>query len=342
MTVFIGVDYAIKNYLSVHADICSEFESVESLKIEELFPKGFSRRSVFSIPYEVWCIIRYLSQKRPTRVVSVGPKVGLLCSIACMLLGIKHVHWFTGQFWANSRFKVFEKSYWVDFLISKFCTVAVADSREQSRFLRDSRISGVRYLPIGGIKGVDVLPRMGARPRYPLNVVFLGRITADKGLDVFCEVADRVTRSVGRDKCSFNIYGPIDDGDLTSFPVRDRLLACKSVNCFFGYYRPADCFSTAHVLMIPSVREGFCSVAVEAASFGVPVLGSDIYGLYDSISDGFSGFNIVNGSDDYVDYIVSFVRNREFWNMLSKNATCHSLKFSSSNHKKVLREFYEE
>ena len=46
----------------------------------------------------------------------------------------------------------------------------------------------------------------------------------------------------------------------------------------------------ANVLCLPSHREGFGTVVIEAASCGLPTLASKIYGLYDSISENKTGF----------------------------------------------------
>ena len=42
-------------------------------------------------------------------------------------------------------------------------------------------------------------------------------------------------------------------------------------------------------MCLPSHREGFGSIVIDAASLGVPTIGYNIPGLVDSISDDYSG-----------------------------------------------------
>ena len=45
----------------------------------------------------------------------------------------------------------------------------------------------------------------------------------------------------------------------------------------------------ADILCLPSYREGFGTVVIEAAAMGLPTVGSDIYGLADAVVNGETG-----------------------------------------------------
>ena len=53
--------------------------------------------------------------------------------------------------------------------------------------------------------------------------------------------------------------------------------------------RPEDTMAAADVFCLPSYREGFGQVALEAAATGLPVIASRIYGIVDAVLDGETG-----------------------------------------------------
>ena len=52
---------------------------------------------------------------------------------------------------------------------------------------------------------------------------------------------------------------------------------------------PEKYMSISDILCLPSYREGFGTVVIEAAAMGVPTVGSDIYGLTDAVVHGETG-----------------------------------------------------
>ena len=85
----------------------------------------------------------------------------------------------------------------------------------------------------------------------------------------------------------------------------------------------------ADILCLPSHREGFGTVVIEAASCGIPALCSNIYGLNDSIVKNKTGFfHAVKSTDDIKKKMLYIINNQQ----LVK-------KYGISARKKVLRDF---
>jgi glycosyltransferase involved in cell wall biosynthesis len=53
--------------------------------------------------------------------------------------------------------------------------------------------------------------------------------------------------------------------------------------------RPEHFMQASDVLCLPSYREGFGNVIIEAAACGLPCVGSRIYGITDAVEDGVTG-----------------------------------------------------
>jgi len=102
-------------------------------------------------------------------------------------------------------------------------------------------------------------------------VLFLGRVTYQKGPDYFVEAAAKVLQVVP--EASFVMAG---NGDmLPRLKDRVRELGIESSFSFPGFVRGADVerlFSTADVYVMPSVSEPFGISALEAMSYETPVV----------------------------------------------------------------------
>ena len=103
------------------------------------------------------------------------------------------------------------------------------------------------------------------------------------------------------------IVGSIEDKSLKNlFKKKNKILHINYTNS------PEDFFSMANVLCLPSHREGFGTVVIEAASCGLPTLASKIYGLYDSISENKTGFfHKAYDVDDIKDQMLYVINNKK-------------------------------
>ena len=235
-------------------------------------------------------------------VHSVTPKAGLLAMTAAALAGVPvRTHTFTGQVWATRQGLMRTLLRAIDRHTAQSATYVLADSRSQLEFLIAEGVvarSKADVLANGSISGVDssrFAPSPEARARLraehgfgPDAVVFLylGRLSRDKGVADLAQAF--VDAAASRPEIHLMIVGPDEDGvqaeieDVTA-PVRERVH-------FIGFTPAPETFmAAADVFCLPSYREGFGSVVIEAAAVGIPAIASRIYGVVDAVEDGMSG-----------------------------------------------------
>jgi glycosyltransferase involved in cell wall biosynthesis len=85
----------------------------------------------------------------------------------------------------------------------------------------------------------------------------------------------------------------------------------------------------AHVVLVPSAREGWGLVVVEANAMATPVVGYNVPGLRDSIIHNETGILSTDSSPrSLAEEATSMLQDRGLLNNYSKNALIHSGKFS--------------
>ena len=258
-------------------------------------------------------LVKYMRRHDFDVVYSISPKGGLIAQLAAKIAGVPHrIHFVTGQTWKTKEGAEREMLKRLDQLMNAVCTSSYIDSASQAEFLIDEGVlsrSKAKVLGSGSVSGIVIdeflfseANRQIVRGRHGFKddeivVFFLGRISPVKGVTDLVRAFAKA--SAKNEKLRLLIVGP-DDGDL---PEVKRLIQRHKLESlvkseFESTPRPAIHYSAAEVYCVPSYMEGFGNVVLEAACAGVPTIGSDIYGLQDSIADGHSGLLFPCGDID--------------------------------------------
>jgi lipopolysaccharide/colanic/teichoic acid biosynthesis glycosyltransferase/glycosyltransferase involved in cell wall biosynthesis len=247
-------------------------------------------------------LVRLMRASRFDLVHSLTPKAGLLAMSAAWAARVQvRVHTFTGQVWATRSGFQRAGLKLVDRVIAAAATFTLADSPSQRAFLAAQRVAPVSKIAVlghGSVSGVDTTrfrPDAAARrsvrqavgiPERDTVLLFVGRLQRDKGvLDLaraFAMIAAR------HPEIRLLVVGP-DEQHLSAEmralcgPHHERLHFC-------GYtHSPELHMAASDVLCLPSYREGFGSVIIEAAAVGLPAVASRIYGIVDAVVEGSTG-----------------------------------------------------
>lgn len=253
-------------------------------------------------------LMAHFRAERYTAVHSITPKAGLLAMVAAHFTGVRlRHHTFTGQVWATRRglSRVLLKAF--DRVIVRAASQVFADSPSQCRFLEVEqivRLGGISILGPGSISGVDIgrfRPDEGGRRRTRLEqktggdvcvFLFVGRLTKDKG--IFDLVRAMTETAKANSRVELWLVGPDEERlwerftqEATSGGARLRWLGQTT--------RPEDYMAAADVLVLPSYREGFGSVVIEAAACGIPTIAYRVDGVIDAVAENQTGLLVESG-----------------------------------------------
>lgn len=241
---------------------------------------------------------------------SVTPKAGLLAMLAGAITRVPvRIHIFTGQVWANRTGVIRFFLKWLDKLISFCGTNILADSDSQMKFLITERVISsekISVLANGSISGVDInkfMPDTQIRKviRDKLNIaatdivfLFIGRLKRDKGVIELCTAFKKILEN--KENSHLLLIGP--DEERLIREIKQLNILAEKLHIISYTDEPEKYMAVADILCLPSYREGFGSVIIEAAACGIPAIGSRIYGITDAISENETGLLFDAGDVD--------------------------------------------
>jgi glycosyltransferase involved in cell wall biosynthesis len=149
----------------------------------------------------------------------------------------------------------------------------------------------IRLIPGAGVDP-DVFVAT-PEPDGPLTVVMASRMLRDKGVMEFTAAARALHRMVTRDGCEvrFVLAGAVDPGNpATLEPAQLRAWEAEGILRWDGLRTDMPAvLAAAHVVCLPSYREGLPKVLLEAASCGRPIVTTDTPGCRDVVEHGRNG-----------------------------------------------------
>lgn len=278
-------------------------------------------KDIFSLFLLIW-IFRKI---KPDIVHSLFPKAGFLSAIAGWVNRVPvRIHTFTGQIWSTriGLSRVLLKL--VDKTIVKLNTICLTDSPSQSMYLVSNGISyygiPLAVLSRGSLSGVniqkfnnDFLFNSCSVLRNHLGISksdfvfsFIARKTKDKGAFDILFAFSKV-RSFSN-KCKLLFIGPDEDDEIYRLKLANPdlfvdVIDIDTVNNHEVY------LGITNLLCLPSYREGFGSIVIDAAAMGVPTVGSRISGLTDAIEDNVTGLLFSPGDIDEIFSCMMTLKN---------------------------------
>ena len=311
-------------------------------------PRQISLLRDFMALINLWRLFR---NNRFDIVHSTTPKAGLLCALAGKMAGVPiRVHTYTGQPWVtlSGIKRLMAKSG--DLIIGRLNNCCYTDSHSQRDFLISNKLISADKLKVlakGSLAGVDVARFSPERyshtdrdnlktelgiPSDAIVFIYVGRIVKDKGVYELIDAFKRILENSKNSNIYLLMVGP---QDLSAEELGVSVSSKVSRHVLFVGYTdvPEKYMAISDALCIPSYREGFGTVVIEAAAMGLPSIGSNIYGLSDAIVDGETGVLVeVKNTPALMASMEILINDHDLLKTLGGNARDRAVKYFSSEY----------
>ena len=234
---------------------------------------------------------RVITKFKPDIVHSYTPKAGLVAMLSAFFCRVKvRIHTFTGLIFPTSIGVKKKILLSVDKLVSSLATCVVPESEGVKKDLisHDVCRTDIAVIGCGNIAGVDVdyfspdsISLLPERPGSSIDLTrrgsfvycFVGRLNKDKGVSELV----RAFTSLPFD-AALVFVGGVDE---TSPPDPFTLAEINSNPKIFSVGFQTDIrpfFCAADILVLPSYREGFPNVVLQAMAMQLPVISTNVSG----------------------------------------------------------------
>jgi glycosyltransferase involved in cell wall biosynthesis len=342
--LFSSTSFAAKNFLIPHINhlapnyhitlVCGDSDTPLDMKpqIADIYNIEVARKPSLSDLFSFFRCLVLINKVRPDLVLTLTPKMSLF-ALLCKFLCSKKIivgHYFTGQVWAElSGFPRFFYKF-LDKISIYFLDFSLCDGLGQKKFLLSEGVciyTKISVLGSGSIVGVEVnsnipLSKIKSSKKDTITLLFVGRLNKSKGIDDVLILFERLVLS----GCKFKllIVGPDEQG----YNKKLKILMSKypsQINYVGSVTDPSQYYEISDLLLLPSRREGFGSVVIEAAAFTVPAVAYNIYGLEGTIINNHTGY-LINAFDldSYFDKVKYLIGHPHEIDIVGGNAFIHA------------------
>jgi glycosyltransferase involved in cell wall biosynthesis len=271
-------------------------EGIDTLRVP--MQRGIAPVADLLSLYRLW---RGLLKLKPDVVEFSTPKAGLLGMIAAFLAGIPHRVYFLRGLKLESLHGIRRLVLLLTERTATACAHVVlcnsASLRKKALAIGLASDEKLHILGPGSSNGIDTVRfRPGAsdvRKQFGIPdgarvLGFVGRLTRDKGIPELIDAFERILPVIPH--AYLLLVGWFDEAeDALEREFRCRILANPHIVCTGFVLDAAPCYRGMDLLVLPSMREGFPNVVLEASASGIPVISTLSTGARDSVVHGKTG-----------------------------------------------------
>lgn len=301
-------------------------------------------------------LIALFRRMRPMMVHSMTPKAGLLCMMAAWLCRVPvRVHTFTGLVFPTASGLKRRILMATDRLTCACATHIIPEGEGVKADLLNNGITRkpIRVLGHGNVRGIDLkrfdpenleVISEAAKLANPalFTFIYVGRLVGDKGINELVAAFVKVHKKIPNIRlvlvgCSEPELDPLKPETETKIKQNMAIDAVGQQADVRPWLAASD------ALVLPSYREGFPNVVIEAGAMGLPSIVTDINGSNEIIREGKNGIIVPAKDADALEDAMKRMLNDNYRHNLAKNARkMVASRYEQSYVHKCLIDFYNE
>ena len=170
--------------------------------------------------------------------------------------------------------------------------------------------------------------------KEPLKITYIGSIEKYKGLYFLLDVLRKLLKN-NISKWNLNVYGKNVNINI------DEFMGKVKIKGTYVYSELEQLFRNTDVLIVPSIwYETFGYIALEAFSYAVPIILTDVVGFKDMIKSEVTGIVIKANEDELYKNLESVIKDREKLSFINDNIRSLSGIYTMEEHAKDIMILY--
>ena len=277
-------------------------------------------------------LYKYFKNQKPDIVYTFTPKAGLLGMMASFLSRVPvRIHNIVGMPLMEATGKKFILLKFIERLTYFFSTNLFCNSFGLKKFINENLTKkDVKVIAQGSINGVDTEffkntktldEKEFIKDKFKIDkkdfvITFVGRIVKDKGINELIEAFINLSKKYNNLKLLLvgdyeEHLNPIKNENKILIDSLDSIITVGFQNDIRDFLSITDLF------VLPSYREGLPNSLIEAGSFGIPLLATNINGCNEIIDDGITGILVEKKSAKKLEEgIDKLLEDKELYNSI--------------------------
>ena len=277
-------------------------------------------------------LYKYFKNQKPDIVYTFTPKAGLLGMMASFLSRVPvRIHNIVGMPLMEATGKKFILLKFIERLTYFFSTNLFCNSFGLKKFINENLTKkDVKVIAQGSINGVDTEffkntktldEKEFIKDKFKIDkkdfvITFVGRIVKDKGINELIEAFINLSKKYNNLKLLLvgdyeEHLNPIKNENKILIDSLDSIITVGFQNDIRDFLSITDLF------VLPSYREGLPNSLIEAGSFGIPLLATNINGCNEIIDDGITGILVEKKSAKKLEEAIDkLLEDKELYNSI--------------------------